>query len=115
MDPDEELENGASESNFAWIEGYQPVAVDAFPTLQGPIVHEGFVPEQRIDEDRVEHEISENSDFASHSRSGIPTHDLQGHAETTQYSQYNSPDPPDSESAEEDYHGSSEDSDGYSM
>ena len=115
MDLDEEREDGASKSNFVWMEDYQPIAVDAFPTLQGPIVHEGFVPEETANEAHVENRISRISGFMNHSRSRTPTNDLQGLAETTQYSQYNSPDATDSESGEDNYHGFSEDSDGDSM
>jgi hypothetical protein len=32
-------------SAFPWMGHYQSTPVEAFPTLQGPIVHEGFVPD----------------------------------------------------------------------
>lgn len=30
---------------FPWMGSYQPVPVESFPRAQGPIVHEGFVPD----------------------------------------------------------------------
>ena len=51
---DYEMQNGDPErdepfhgtSAFRWMGQYQGIPVEAFPTLDGPIVHEGFVPHE---------------------------------------------------------------------
>jgi hypothetical protein len=38
-------ESQEGRSAFPWMGHYQATPVEAFPTLHGPIVHEGFVPD----------------------------------------------------------------------
>jgi hypothetical protein len=42
----EQRESYNGNSAFSWMGQYQGRPVEAFPTLHGPIVHEGFVPDE---------------------------------------------------------------------
>jgi hypothetical protein len=42
----EQRESYNGNSTFSWMGQYQVRPVEAFPTLHGPIVHEGFVPDE---------------------------------------------------------------------
>jgi hypothetical protein len=42
----EQRESYNGNSAFSWMGQYQVRPVEAFPTLHGPIVHEGFVPDE---------------------------------------------------------------------
>jgi len=42
----EQRESYNGNSTFSWMGQYQVRPVETFPTLHGPIVHEGFVPDE---------------------------------------------------------------------
>ena len=42
----ERRESYPDPSAFQWMANYQALPVEAFPTLNGPLVHEGFVPHE---------------------------------------------------------------------
>jgi hypothetical protein len=47
----ERRESYDGDSVFSWMGQYQARPVETFPTLHGPIVHEGFVPDESTETD----------------------------------------------------------------
>jgi len=51
-------------SAFSWMGQYQARPVEAFPTLHGPIVHEGFVPDEDIRVD-LDNQVGYNAHWSA--------------------------------------------------
>ena len=57
----EQRESYNGNSAFSWMGQYQVRPVEAFPTLHGPIVHEGFVPDEDMGMD-----LDNQADYNAH-------------------------------------------------
>ena len=61
------------DSAFSWMGQYQPRPVETFPTLHGPIVHEGFVPDEDTGMD-LDNQAGYNSHWSAPTSSNTVYH-----------------------------------------